>query len=161
MSRKPNPRQNPFGIDYFSPSCTPTELIRFYTPFQRREWWRWKALWKFQIRIGHHRRLRRPDRSALAEIAADTEYLEAHGAEQRELETWLAALTVEGQPSVDELAAAPVVEAWRWAPTDTAGLYVRGLVDGNDHTTGALVEIDRRRAWVRDKDGRLWRLGDI
>jgi len=35
VSRKPNPRQNPFGIDYFSPSCTAIELVRFYTPFQR------------------------------------------------------------------------------------------------------------------------------
>ncbi|MBX9826542.1 MAG: hypothetical protein K2Y27_16325 [Xanthobacteraceae bacterium] len=158
--RKPNPRQNPFAIQFFSPSCTVAELVRFYTPLQRREWWRWKALWRFQVRIGHHRRLRRPDRSPLTEIAADTERLEADG-EQRELETWLAALTVEGQPSADELAVASVIEAWRWSLTDTAGLYVRGLVDGNDYTTGALVEIDRRRTWVRAKDGRLWRLGEM
>ncbi|MBX9846117.1 MAG: hypothetical protein K2Z80_30370 [Xanthobacteraceae bacterium] len=53
---KPNPRENPFGIVYFSPSCTAVELVRYYTPFQRREWWRWKALWEFQITIGRHRR---------------------------------------------------------------------------------------------------------
>jgi hypothetical protein len=47
---KPNPNENPFGIDYFSPSCTPTELVRFYTPYQRREWWRWNALWMLRAR---------------------------------------------------------------------------------------------------------------
>jgi hypothetical protein len=67
---KPNPRENPFVIDYFSPSCTPVELVLHYTPFERREWWRWKALWRFQILIGHRRRNqerpsrnRRPSRS--------------------------------------------------------------------------------------------------
>ena len=53
---KPNPRENPFVINSFSPSCTPVELVRFYTPFQRREWWRWKALWIWQSATRRRRR---------------------------------------------------------------------------------------------------------
>jgi hypothetical protein len=75
-------------------------------------------------------------------------------------DSWVSALTSDEQPPAAELTAAPLMDAWRWAPTDVAGMYVRGLVRGCDHTTAEVVEIDKSRRWVRDREGTLWRLGE-
>lgn len=69
------------------------------------------------------------------------------------------ALTEYEQPTHDELETAPWITDWRWSPTDTAGLYVRGICDGRDFTTAEIMAIDPARRWVRDRDGRLYRLG--
>lgn len=70
---------------------------------------------------------------------------------------------VEGGPTADELAVAPLLSHWAAVP-GTGVLRLVGVVTGHPHvgpgpgTTSPVHAIDRAHAWMRSSN-RLWRLG--